>query len=183
MKKYNLLKVLLILLIVFVGVPVVKKCYLAPDVEKGETVKDFSATLADGTPFRLSDLRGKYVLLDFWGSWCGPCLAEMPEIKNLHEKYGAARFEKASGFVIVSVAIEKDEKRWQRALNRLQMPWRYHILDRATNLRFFDSPIAAQYGVRQVPTKILIDAEGHIIEVDISPREIAAFLEKGRIDY
>ena len=178
MKKYKILKLLLILIIAFVGFPIAKKFYLQPSADSGEAVKNFSASLADGAAFQLTDLNGKYVLLDFWGSWCGPCFAEMPHLKELYANYENASFKNAEGFTIVSVAVEKDEKRWRRALNRWQMPWEYQIMDQAESLRFFDSPIADLYGVKQVPTKFLIDEKGMIIGVDQPFEDIIAFLEK-----
>ena len=157
-----------------------KSLYMQPSVDDGEKAPGISATLADGSSFNLSDLQGNYILIDFWGSWCGPCISEIPEIKALHNKFAGAKFTDADGFYIVSVAIEKGEKRWRRALERFQMPWKYQICDKATSLRFFDSPIAAEYGVKEVPTKILIDAKGNIIGVNQSPGEIADFLEGKR---
>ncbi|MEO1259729.1 MAG: TlpA disulfide reductase family protein [Bacteroidota bacterium] len=180
MKKYGLLKFFIILIVAYFAIPFFKELYLKPSTGSGENIRDFSATLADGTPFKLSDLQGKYVLLDFWGSWCGPCIKEMPEVKNLYAQYGQAKFKKADGFTIVSVAVEQKPARWERALERFQMPWEYQILDQATSLRFFDSPIAEIYGVKQVPTKFLIDEKGEIIGVDQPFEKIIAFLEKNK---
>ena len=177
MKKYKISKLLVILLIAFFAIPMVKNFYLKPSTGSGEAVKDFSGTLANGSPFNLSDLRGKYVLLDFWGSWCGPCIREMPQVKGLYEKYGAASFKNTDGFTIVSVSVEKEEGRWRRALEKYQMPWNYQMIDLAKSLQFFDSPIAKLYGVKQVPTKFLINEKGVVIGVDQSFEEIAAFLE------
>ncbi len=168
--------ILLVVLGVF-GFQAAKNYYMQPSVDDGEKVHDFSATLADGSPFKMSDLRGQYVLLDFWGSWCGPCIAEMPHLKELYGRYGNVKFKNDVGFTIVSVAVEKDESRWRRALERYKMPWEYQVVDLASSLRFFNSPIAAEYGVKQVPTKILIDEKGVILSVDQSVEEIAAFLE------
>ena len=180
MKKYGLLKFIIVLIIAFFAFPFLKQFYLQPSTGSGENIKDFSATLADGSPFKLSDLQGQYVLLDFWGSWCGPCIKEMPEVKKLYADYGNSSFKDASGFTIVSVAVEQREARWTRALDRFKMPWKYQVLDKATSLRFFDSPIAELYGVKQVPTKFLIDEKGEIIGVDQPFEEIIAFLEKNK---
>lgn len=102
----------------------------------------------------------------------------MPHIKELYNKFGSATFNQADGFTIVSVAVQKREDRWRRALDKYQMPWPYHIMDQAESLQFFDSPIAQLYGVKQVPTKFLINEKGVIIGVDQPIEEIAAFLEK-----
>jgi hypothetical protein len=102
----------------------------------------------------------------------------MPAIKALYEKYGQAQFQDAEGFAVVSVAVEKREDRWRRALDRYQLPWRYQIFDEATNLRFFNAPIANDFGVKQVPTKFLLSPSGTIISVDKSLEELDAFLNK-----
>lgn len=178
MKKYGFLKFLIVLIVAFFAFPFLKDLYLQPSVSSGENRKEFSGVLADQSAFKLSDLSGQYVLLDFWGSWCGPCIKEMPEVKALYQKYGQTAFKKAKGFTVVSVAVEQSEKRWRRALEKYQMPWPYQIMDEAESLRFFDSPIATLYGVKQVPTKFLIDEKGSIIGVDQPFEEIIAFLEK-----
>ena len=96
---------------------------IQPKFVNGEKAPVFSATLAEGQPFELTQLRGKYVLLDFWGSWCGPCRAESPGLVQLYQKYHS------SGFEIVSVGIERNEKSWENAIKVLGLSWPYHILD------------------------------------------------------
>ncbi len=177
MKISKTLLSVLIVIVLFVGFQFAKDFYMQPSVDGGEDIHNFSAVLADGSEFQMSDLKGNYVLLDFWGSWCGPCIAEMPQIKGLYENFKETKFKNGGSFTVVSVAVEKDEGRWRRALDRFQMPWPYQVLDQATSLRFFDSPIAAKYGVKQVPTKILIDENGKVISVDQPVEEIAAFLK------
>lgn len=166
-------------LILVVGLAYLGKyLYMQPKVVNGEKSPKITGTLLNGESFDLSDLKGNYVLVDFWGSWCGPCLVEMPDIKRLQEKYKNARFKEADGFALVSVAIERDENRWRKAVNRIGMPWEYHIADLTTSFKFFNSPIASEFGVKQVPSKFLLDQNGVIIGVNQSFDDLEAFLDK-----
>ncbi len=138
------------------------KVYQMPKFGDGEKIPSFSATLENGEAFELSDLRGQYVLLDFWGSWCGPCRVDNKNLVKLHGEFGDKKFKSADGFKIVSVAIETDKKRSLRAIKADKLVWPHHIilLDR------FKSPIAKEFGVREIPTKYLIAPDGHILSVN-----------------
>ncbi|MEM1318721.1 MAG: TlpA disulfide reductase family protein [Bacteroidota bacterium] len=166
------------ILILAVGFVVGRYFYMKPKHINGERPPAISAQLQDGQTFQLKDLQGQFVLIDFWGSWCGPCRGENPSLVKLYEKYNQARFEEAKGFEIVSVGIEQNSKRWQRAIEKDGLSWPYHILDQASNLRFFDSPIAADFGVKQVPTKYLINPDGIIMGVNLSVEEMDKMLAK-----
>lgn len=171
------MKNFLIVVVSIAGFFAIKHFYMQPAFTEEDQAPDFSTTLYDGQAFQFSDLEGQIVLLDFWGSWCGPCIQEMPALTELYLKYEGKSFKEAEGFTIVSVAVEKDETRWKRAVERFGMPWRYQVFDPATSLRFFDSPIARQYGVKQLPTKFLIDKDGNIAGVDLTPEEIDGYLQ------
>lgn len=152
--------------------------YFKPKMVHGETAPAITATLKNGSSFSLEDLRGHYVLLDFWGSWCGPCRAESPQLRALYAAFSKATFSKAEGFEIVSVGIEKSQASWEAAIQKDQLDWPYHILDQGTSLRFFDSPIASIYQIREVPTKFLLDPQGRIIGVNPSFTELENLLNE-----
>ncbi len=146
--------------------------YKTPRYITGDQAAEITSKLPDSTDFRLSQLQGKYVLLDFWGSWCGPCIQEMPEITALYHQFHGKTFIDATDFEVVSIGIERDAERWQRAQAALNMAWPYQISD----LQMFDSPIAKQYGIRVIPSKLLLNPQGVIIGTNQSTDEIQKVL-------
>lgn len=136
--------------------------YKVPKYINGEQAADFSAQLADGSTARLSDLRGKYVLLHFWGSWCGPCRKENPELVALYQKHHA------QGFDVFSVGIEQNMARWQKAIVSDSLAWRHHTVE----IGDFDGSIAKLYRVWQIPSTWLIDPEGRIVGTNLLPSQM-----------
>ena len=103
----------------------------------GKEAPDFEEALADGSKMKLSDLRGKVVLLDFWASWCGPCRRENPNVVKLYEQY------KDQGFTVMSVSLDKDKQRWLDAIEKDNLSWPNHVSD----LKYWSSAAAKLYGV------------------------------------
>ncbi len=167
-------KALNIILFLLVVGYVVYYFYKQPKYESGEMSQDFTATLMNADTFKLSDLKGNYVLLDFWGSWCGPCRQENPELVSLNNEFKGKNFKSAGGFEIVSVAIETKKENWQKAIQSDGLTWRYQIgeFDR------FKSPIATLYGVKEIPTKYFISPEGRILMVNPKVSEIKSYLDE-----
>lgn len=152
--------------------------YFQPAYGGGEPAPNFSGSLRDGKPFTLDQMQGTYVLLDFWGSWCGPCRAENPALVQLYQTFHGKSFKGGKDFEIVSVAIERDARRWERAIQKDGLDWPYHILDETKSLRFFDGTIASQYSIREVPSKYLIAPDGTIAMTNPKPGEVAAYLSE-----
>ncbi len=140
--------------------------YRQPSVSAGDMAPDFEASAPDGRKARLSDLRGQYVLLQFWGSWCGPCRQENPHLVNIYNRY------KAQSFTIFSIGIEQNMRAWQNAIEVDGLIWPHHY---ATDERF-DHPAAQLYHVKSIPATVLINPEGRIMGVNLSPDQIDRML-------
>lgn len=127
----------------------------------GTPAKDFTLKDLDGNDFTLSSLRGKYVVLDFWGSWCGWCIKGIPEMKKYYEKY-AGKFE------ILGIDCNDSEKAWRKAVKDHGLPW-LHVYNPST------STLLEDYFVQGFPTKIVVDPNGNIAKVIVG--ESPAFYE------
>ncbi|MFZ4545711.1 MAG: peroxiredoxin family protein [Saprospiraceae bacterium] len=150
-----------IALLISIGL-IAKYIYQSPKYIAGDIANEFSTKLIDGSDFKLSDLKGKYVILDFWGSWCGPCRSSNEDLVRIYKKFKNAKFREADGLEIVSVGIEKDRKSWENAIAQDQLSWKYHT----STVENFDSPIAKQYGVHEIPTSYLLNQDGIIMGVN-----------------
>lgn len=117
---------------------------------------DFSAPDTNGKTVKLSDLKGKYVLLDFWASWCKPCRALTPQLVATYEKY------KNKGFTILSVSLDEKKDKWLQAIAEDKMTWL-----QVSDLKGGESPIAELYGVKAIPAAMLIDPTGKVISLAI----------------
>ena len=111
----------------------------------------------NGGKAKLSDLKGKVVLLDFWASWCGPCRRENPSVVKLYKKY------KEDGFTVLSVSLDKTKAPWLAAIEKDELIWPYHVSD----LGGWNSRVPKLYGVKGIPFTVLIDQEGNIIRTKL----------------
>ena len=135
---------------------------------RGELAPEIETELIDGTPFKLSELQGKFVLLDFWASWCGPCRIANPQLVELHKKY-------PDKLVVVTVALEKGGEQWKIAAQQDGFAWKHQIVEYSKFVQL--SSIARDYGVSSIPTKFLISPEGVLLP-KMSFEEIDELLNK-----
>lgn len=167
----------LIIIALLVGFIIYSKLWNVEGM-KGNLAPDFTAELIDGTTFKLSQLRGQYVLLDFWGSWCPPCRKDNPNLVSLYQQFYGQSFVDGDGFEIVTIALEKDNKRWQKAAAKDGFLWKYQIVKLSKIV--LAAPLAIKYGVSSVPTKLLISPNGEIIGVNMTKEEISSYLTTKR---
>ncbi|MBC7946398.1 MAG: AhpC/TSA family protein [Chitinophagaceae bacterium] len=120
----------------------------------GKLAMDFTQNDTLGKPITLSSLRGKYLLIDFWASWCGPCRAENPNVVRVFNKY------RNNNFHIIGVSLDRpgQKERWMKAIHDDGLAW-----TQVSDLKYWDNEVAKQYGVRAIPQNLLLDPEGRII--------------------
>jgi peroxiredoxin len=136
-------------------------------VKIGEEAPDFSLPDLSGKKVSLSSFRGKYVLVDFWASWCKPCRMENPNVVKAYNEY------KNKNFTVLGVSLDKKKEAWADAVKTDGLTWN-HVSD----LQFWESAVVPLYGINSIPTNMLLDPQGKVVAVGLRGEALEAKLKE-----
>ncbi len=137
---------------------------IAPCKDYGKQMPKFNLPDLNGKKVSLDDFKGKYVLIDFWASWCGPCIGELPYLKAAHNEFGP------KGLVVLSITFDKDYKSWKKAVKDKGMNW--------LNISAKGTDVSKQYGVRGIPRIMIIGPDGTLVADELRGELIEKALNK-----
>lgn len=135
---------------------------------EGTKFPDFNEKDVAGKPLSIANYKGKVVLIDFWATWCGPCVKELPNVLKAYEKHHA------NGFEIIGISLDKDKEKLESFTKEKNMPWQQFF-----DGQFWNNKLAVKYGVNSIPATYLLDGEGKIIGKDLRGEALEAAVANG----
>lgn len=137
--------------------------YTNNKIHVGDKAPELAYQNPEGKTIRLSEInKGRYVLLDFWASWCGPCRMANPGLVKVYKEYAHKKFKGAkNGFAVVSFSLDMDKNRWKNAIEHDGLEWPYHMSDLVPQQ--WGSAVTNTYGIQFIPQAFLLDPNGKVI--------------------
>jgi len=127
-----------------------------------------------GMEHKLSKIKKKVILIDFWASWCRPCRIDNPKFIEIYDKYKNKKFKKESGFEVFSVSLDNIQDKWIEAVNDDAIPWEHN----GSQLRGWYSSFVKDYNINSIPANYVVDGNGKIIAINVKPTELDHLLKK-----
>lgn len=129
-----------------------KKLAVLQKGSNGQKMIDFTQNDMEGKPLHFSSFKGKYVLVDFWASWCGPCRIENPNVLKAYQQF------KDKGFTVLGISLDNNADKWKQAVTKDKLPW-----TQVSDLKGWENEVSAYYGVQGIPANYLVNPEGIIV--------------------
>jgi peroxiredoxin len=133
----------------------------------GQKMIDFTQNDPSGKPVSFSSFKGKYVLVDFWASWCGPCRGENPNIVKAYNRFSP------KGFTVLGISLDQDGAKWKKAIEDDKLPW-----DQVSQLTGWKNEVSQYYGIQGIPSNYLVDPNGIIVARNLRGEQLTKKLEE-----
>ena len=166
-------KLILMLAIVLCGSHLLNVLAQKQGLEIGDIAPEISLPSPEGKIIALSSLKNKVVLIDFWVTWCAPCVKEQPELALLYKKYKSRSFTNGKGFEIYGVSLDAKKENWENGIKSQNINW-----IQVSDLKFWRSPVAKTYNIQELPFNLLLDGRGVIVAKNLHGAELEKSISK-----
>jgi thiol-disulfide isomerase/thioredoxin len=166
-------KLILMLAMVLCGSHLLNVLAQKQGLEIGDIAPEIALPSPEGKIIALSSLKNKVVLIDFWGTWCAPCVKEQPELAILYKKYKTRSFTNGKGFEIYGVSLDAKKENWENGIKSQNINW-----IQVSDLKFWRSPVAKTYNIQELPFNLLLDGRGVILAKNLHGAELEKSISK-----